>query len=284
MAEEGAMLGTSTLETTAVTAETSAVTAMPRGGPDASWLDRQLETSRLEYTERPDVPDETKQYVARALDRIGSSMGAYRSIAQLAVDCVDGIDRPRILELGAGRGRLSEHILDIDPTARVTISDIDPTSVASVAARPLGRISRVTTKVLNATAIAEPDASYDLVVLANTFHHLPPETAAKAIAEATRVGGTFLVVDLKRLSPLGTLLSPLLNVAATAVTIRSWAAVPVMVHDSTISWLRAYSPSALTALGHAAHPAMQVDFPPLPRKQRGSIGVTYRRANRGARQ
>ncbi|VBA61125.1 hypothetical protein LAUMK41_04498 [Mycobacterium attenuatum] len=43
---------------------------MPRGGPDASWLDRRLQTDGLEYTDRYDVSDETKQYVVTALARI----------------------------------------------------------------------------------------------------------------------------------------------------------------------------------------------------------------------
>lgn len=30
---------------------------MPRGGPDASWLDRRLRTDRLEYLDRDDVDD-----------------------------------------------------------------------------------------------------------------------------------------------------------------------------------------------------------------------------------
>lgn len=30
---------------------------MPRGGPDASWLDRRLQTNRLEYLDREDVDD-----------------------------------------------------------------------------------------------------------------------------------------------------------------------------------------------------------------------------------
>jgi hypothetical protein len=33
---------------------------MPRGGPNASWLDRRLQTDALEYTDRYDIPDEVK--------------------------------------------------------------------------------------------------------------------------------------------------------------------------------------------------------------------------------
>jgi hypothetical protein len=34
---------------------------MPRGGPDASWLDRRLQTDRLEFLDRDDVDDRVKR-------------------------------------------------------------------------------------------------------------------------------------------------------------------------------------------------------------------------------
>ena len=37
------------------------IARMPRGGPTASWLDRQLQTDVLEYTDRYDIPDDVKQ-------------------------------------------------------------------------------------------------------------------------------------------------------------------------------------------------------------------------------
>src|SRR6185312_9771769 len=83
-----------------------------------------------------------------------------------------------------------------------TVSDLDPTSVANIAAGALGSDPRVTTRVIDATSIDLPDNSFDLVVFAASFHHLPPGPACQAIAEATRVGRQFLVIDLKRPSPL----------------------------------------------------------------------------------
>ena len=48
------------------------IVSMPRGAPDASWLDRrlQLHTDRLEYLDRDDV-DDLKRKVIQALDRSG---------------------------------------------------------------------------------------------------------------------------------------------------------------------------------------------------------------------
>jgi SAM-dependent methyltransferase len=243
-------------ETTAVD---PAITAMPRGGPNASWLDRFLQTDAPEYTDRYDIDDEVKQKVISALDWMGTRTGQHEKNARVALALVADIPDPRILELGAGHGKLSAKILDLHPTATVTISDLDPTSVGNIAAGELGKHRRVSTRIVDATAIDAEDDSYDLVVFAQAFHHLPPAIAYRAIAEATRVGKRFLVIDLKRRSPVGLILGTL-AMAPLAVVPRLR---PVM-HDGFISGLRAYSCSALGALGKAADPQMRFRFLPSP--------------------
>jgi len=257
----------------------ASVAAMPRGGPHASWLDRMLQTSALEYIDRLDVPDQTKHHVIDALDRMGAKTGTHQRTAQMALECVAGVDEPRILELGAGHGQVSDHILGLHPTARLTITDLDPTSVARVAAGPIGQNPRATTKVVDATAIDEPDHSFDLVVFANSFHHLPPRVAVSAIAEATRVGRTFLITDLKRSHPVPLVARTLLGcLVVIPLVVRPLAAVPATIHDAIISNLRCYSPSAFTALGRAADPEMRTDFLPPINRWISSICVTYRRS------
>jgi SAM-dependent methyltransferase len=161
------------------------------------------------------------------------------------------IPNPRILELGAGHGKPSATILEMHPTATVTISDLDPTSVANISASELGQHSRVRTQVVDATAIDAGDDSYDLVVFAQAFHHLPPATAVRAIAEATRVGRRFVVIDLKRQSPLGLVVTPLM-VAPLAAAAKMRPSFRYAMHDGIISALRAYSGSAFVALGKAS--------------------------------
>lgn len=114
------------------------IAAMPRGGPDASWLDRRFQTDALEYLYRDDVPDETKQKVIRMLDRIGTLTKQHERYARMALAAVSDIPSPRILEIGAGHGKLSAKILQLHPTATVTASDLDATSVANIAAGELG--------------------------------------------------------------------------------------------------------------------------------------------------
>lgn len=98
--------------------------------------------------------------------------------------------------------------------------------------------------MIDATAIDAPDDSYDLVVFALAFHHLPPAIACRAIAEATRVGKRFLVIDLKRRTPLATLMFPVMALPVN-LALLPWSWIPPSVHDGFISALRAYSTSAL---------------------------------------
>jgi ubiquinone/menaquinone biosynthesis C-methylase UbiE len=229
------------------------IVSMPRGGPDASWLDRRLQTNRLEYLDRDDVED-LKRKVVRSLDRGGRRrwFGIYGKCARMALDEVADVPSPKILELGSGLGGLSEKLLENHTTAQVTVTDIDPTFVADVAAGDLGSHPRATVREMDATAIDAPDGYYDLAVFALSLHHLPPELAARVFAEGTRVANKLLIIDLRR-PP-----APL-HVMVLGAVLPFTPLVPV-THDGVISSLRAYSPSALRALAHHADPAITVEF------------------------
>ncbi|MCB0933175.1 MAG: methyltransferase domain-containing protein [Mycobacterium sp.] len=219
---------------------------MPRGGPHASWLDRLLQTDRPEFLDRDDVDDTVKRRVVETLDRVGAIFKEHDRNAQLVLDEVAAIPDPTILELGAGHGALSRRILDQHPTARVTVSDLNPNSVAQIAASDLGRDPRTTVSVVDATAIDAPDKSFDLAVFALSFHHLPPQQAARVLAEGTRVADTFVVIDLPRMpAPLH-----IVKLAMMAPFALVWP----FAHDGLISSLRAYSPSALRTFAERANP------------------------------
>lgn len=225
---------------------------MPRGGPGASCLDRLLQTDRLEYLDRDDVDDDVKRGVVRTLDRAGELFGEHDRNARLVVDEVAGVADPAILELGAGHGAVSRRILREHPTARVTASDIDPDSVAMMAAGELGSDPRATVRTIDATEIEADDDTFDVAVFALSFHHLPPEKAARVLTEATRVAPSFVIVDLARPpAPLH-----LIRLATMAALAPVWP----FAHDGLISSLRAYSPSALRVL--AAHAGVEMDVRP----------------------
>jgi SAM-dependent methyltransferase len=229
---------------------------MPRGGPDASWLDRRLQTNRLEYLDRDDV-DDLKRKVIRSLDRSGRRrfLGAHEVCAKMALGEVTDVPAPKILELGAGLGGLSRKLLETHPTAQVTITDIDPTFVAAVA-DDLGNHPRATVREMDATAIDAPDRHYDLAVFVASLHHLPPALAARVFAEGTRAANKLLIVDHRRPPPP-------LHLVVLAFALPLTLLIPV-AHDGFISSLRAYSPSALRALAHHADPSITVEFRTRP--------------------
>ncbi len=230
----------------------SSLADMPRGGPGASCLDRLLQTDRLEYLDRDDVDDDVKRGVVRTLDRAGELFGEHDRNARLVLDEVAGVADPAILELGAGHGAVSRRILREHPTARVTVSDTDPDSVAMMAAGELGSDPRATVRTIDATEIEADDDTFDVAVFALSFHHLPPEKAARVLTEATRVAPSFVIVDLARPpAPLH-----LIRLATMAALAPVWP----FAHDGLISSLRAYSPSALRVL--AAHAGVEMDVRP----------------------
>ncbi len=248
------------------------ITRMPRGGFDASWLDRWLQTDRPEYLDRDDV-DDLKRQVLRSLEVVGNFFGDHARFAHIALDQVTDVPDPKILELGSGHGALSRELLAMHPTAQITVTDVDPAAVAAIAAADLGSHPRATVRQLDATAIDAADRSFHLAVFAQGFHHLPPKLAARVFAEGTRVADRLLIIDLPR--------SPAPLHLAQLAALLPLAAVLPFAHDGLISSLRAYSPSALRTLARRAGPAIEVELHGgglgLSLRARPQIVVAYRR-------
>lgn len=224
------------------------IESMPRGGPDASCLDRLLETDRLEYLDRDDIDDAVKRRVIGALDWTGRVFGNHRRFTEIALAEVAEVADPAILELGAGHGAVSALLLENHPTARLTVTDLNAESVAAMA--HLADDPRVSVRQMDATAIDAPDGAFDLALFALSFHHLAPPQAAQVFAEGTRVATKLVIIDLPRPpAPLH-----LMRLASML----PWAPVHPFVHDGVISSLRSYSPSALRALAAHADPNIQV--------------------------
>lgn len=228
---------------------------MPRGGPDASCLDRLLQTDRPEYLDRDSgLPADAarKRSVIRALEWTGEKFGSTDRFAEIALDVVADVPDPKILELGAGHGGLSRKLLDWHPTAELTVTDIDAESLNAMERSNLGQHPRATVRHMDATAIDAVDGAFDLAVFALSFHHLPPSRASRVFAEGTRVADKLLIIDLPRPRwPLH-----LLRLA----TMLPLAPLIPFVHDGVISSLRTYSPSALRALAAHADPEIALDL------------------------
>jgi SAM-dependent methyltransferase len=228
------------------------INRMPRGGPDASCLDRLLQTDRLEYLDRDDVDDDIKRSVIRALEWTGEFFGNTEKFARIVLDEVADVPDPKILELGSGHGGLSRKLLEWHPTAELTVTDVERQSVKAIAATDLGEHPRATVREMDATAIDSPDRQFDLAVFAFSFHHLPPSMASRVFAEGTRVADKLVIIDLPR--PPSAL--HLIRLAAMLPL----APIVPFVHDGVISSLRCYSPSALRALAAHADPEIEVEL------------------------
>ncbi len=225
---------------------------MPRGGPNAAWWDRFYETDRTEYIDRPEAGPQRRR-VLRRLARLQRLTLAHRSFSGLVLAQVRDAPHPRILELGAGNGHLARQVLDRHPAARLTVSDVGHETVETLRAGPLGRHGRATVARLDATAIDEPDGSYDLAVLSLSLHHLPPGGVAALLREGTRVASRLLIVDVWR-HPACLAAAPLILLCGG----------PVLAHDGIISLRKAYGPAALHHLAGAcgAPVALRTRFVP----------------------
>jgi phospholipid N-methyltransferase len=232
--------------------QTASIDRMPRGGPDASCLDRLLQTDRPEYLDRDDVDDGIKRSVIRALEWTGEFFGNTEKFARIVLDEVADVPDPKIIELGAGHGGLSRKLLEWHPTAELTVTDVETQSVEAIAASDLGEHPRATVREMDAAAIDAPDKHFDLAVFAFSFHHLPPALASRVFAEGTRIADKLVIIDLPR-PP-----SPL-HLIRLAAMLPLAPFIP-FVHDGVISSLRCYSPSALRALAAHADPEIEVQL------------------------
>jgi ubiquinone/menaquinone biosynthesis C-methylase UbiE len=235
------------------------IETMPRGGFDASWLDRRLQTERPEYLDRDDVDDRVKRQVIGSLACMGRVLRDHAHFAERSLKLVADVPDPKILELGAGHGALSRKLLEMHPTAQVTVTDIDPSSVSNIAAGDLGSHPRAVVRYMDATDIEAPDRFYNLALFALSFHHLPPVLAARVLAEGTRAADKLLIIDLSR--------PPALRHLIRLAAFLPFALVLPFAHDGLISSLRTYSPAGFRTLAAHADPTITVEFSRLGRNQ-----------------
>ncbi|HWJ09907.1 MAG TPA: methyltransferase domain-containing protein [Nocardioides sp.] len=105
-----------------------------------------------------------------------------------AVEWLTG-DRPlTVLELGAGTGKLTEHLVALGHDVHAT--DPDPRMLDRLAARlPELRVSQT-----SAEEIPAADGTFDVVVAADSYEWFDHERALPEIARVLKRGGTFAIV------------------------------------------------------------------------------------------
>lgn len=106
-----------------------------------------------------------------------------------------------VLDLGCGLGENSVFFATCG--AEVIAADLSPGMVEQAVAHCAAAGHTVQGRVINAQAIALPDASVDIVYAANLLHHVPdPEQALAEIHRVLRPGGCFCAWDPLRHNPL----------------------------------------------------------------------------------
>jgi len=100
-----------------------------------------------------------------------------------------------VLEIGCGIGFVSAFLADTYEM-NVQGSDFDPEQI-EIARKMLPKSERLRFRVEDAARLSFEDASFDLVVSHNVFHHIPDwEAAVREVARVLRPGGYFMWLDL----------------------------------------------------------------------------------------
>jgi len=96
-----------------------------------------------------------------------------------------------VLELGCGIGAVAAFLAQTY-NVKVWGTDYDPEQI-QIARKKHPENENLTYRVEDAARLSFPDASFDLVVSQNVFHHLPQwQTAAREINRVLRPGGFLL--------------------------------------------------------------------------------------------
>jgi ubiquinone/menaquinone biosynthesis C-methylase UbiE len=133
-----------------------------------------------------------------------------RSWRSKVVDEALSTNPATILDIGCGTGTLAVQLAQRAPRSRVIGLDGDPDILTRASAK--AQEAAVNVELFNgmADAIALDDASVDCAVSTLVFHHLAPDTKARALAEIKRVlrpGGRLVIADY------GGPIDPLMRVA-----------------------------------------------------------------------
>lgn len=205
----------------------------------------------LESTEMIDDPRTAPEEIdanLREMAWLNRRLGGWPALRCHARPVLSRCRRPaRVLELACGGGDLLRALVDMAHERNIPLTavglDRHPRVIANaeVACRGYTEIG-----VMHADAFAPPfaDGSFDLVVLANFLHHLPPERAVEMLHIAVRLSrDTVIITDLRR-SPLAyhgfRLLAPLAGFS------------PMTRYDGCLSIRRAYTPAELHHLARKA--------------------------------
>jgi len=109
--------------------------------------------------------------------------GRWEKVARAMVEHYDLPAKPKILDIGCGKGFLLYDFLKVIPDAEIHGIDISPYAIANSKEEIRDRL-----QVGSATALPWPDDHFDLVISINTLHCLHAQELDPALREMERVG------------------------------------------------------------------------------------------------
>jgi len=148
----------------------------------------------------PFVPALGFHWLTTIYDPLIRRWSGARRVRASVIDALGLEPGMRILELGAGPGRLAIQIKRAFPEVAIDAVDIDARMVGS--ARKNAAQAGVDIEFREADMTRLPDAgTYDRIYSTMTFHHLGPDAKRKALDQAHRAldrGSKFVVADFGR--------------------------------------------------------------------------------------
>ncbi len=151
--------------------------------------------------ERPYVPALGFHRLTALYDPLIRSWSAAARMRRSVIDAMELAPGMRLLELGAGPGRLAIQIKQRHPEVTIDAVDIDTSMIARGRRNAAGAKVDVAFHAGDMTALAPELGTYDRVYSTMTFHHLCPASKHAALASARRVlrdDGRFVVADFSK--------------------------------------------------------------------------------------
>lgn len=144
-------------------------------------------------TDQPPPTDSGTQARALAFGGVAAAYDRARpSYPREAAAWLAGEEPVSVLELGAGTGKLTELLVGLGHDVHATDPDVRMLDVLRA------KLPDVRASVAPAEDVPAPDASYDVVVVAEAFHWFDHERALPEIARVLRPGGRLAVVHNRR--------------------------------------------------------------------------------------
>ncbi len=121
--------------------------------------------------------------------------GRWEKVAKEMIEYYKLPDRPKILDIGCGKGFLLYDFLKCIPNAEIHGIDISEYAISNSKPEIRGKLL-----VGNATELPWNDNYFDLVISINTFHNLHTYELEKALVEMERVGKEYKYICVESYS------------------------------------------------------------------------------------